>query len=126
MYYFQDVRDLYKVRLYFVLSSLMFRRLLIETVFESIIFLEHDILALVNVGVSQLAGRFGTIRGEVCQGSGTNNERVFLGSPRIQQSFSRERSVLTFWSPLKLRRLNCFYVSLLKVARKRLRQNPKR
>ena len=104
----------------------MVRKLLIETVFESIIFLEHDILDLVNVGVSQLAGRFGTIRGEVCRGSGTNNERVFLGSPRIQQSFSRERSVLTFWSPLKLRRLNCFYVSLLKVARKRLRQNPKR
>lgn len=103
----------------------MFRRLLIETVFESIIFLEHDILALVNVGVSLLAGRFGTIRGEVCQGSGTNNERVFLGNPRIQ-SFSRERSVLTFWSQLKLRRLNCFHVSLLKVARKRLRQNPKR
>ena len=74
---------MYKVRLYFVLSSLMVRKLLIETVFESIIFLEHDILDLVNVGVSQLAGRFGTIRGEVCQGSGTNNERVFLGSPRI-------------------------------------------
>ena len=97
----------------------MVRKLLIETVFESIIFLEHDILALVNVGV------VGTIRGEVCQGSGTNNECVFLGNPRIQ-SFSRERSVLTFWSQLKLRRLNCFHVSLLKVARKRLRQNPKR
>ena len=103
----------------------MVRKLLIETVFESIIFLEHDILALVNVGVSLLAGRFGTIRGEVCQGCGTNNERVFPGNPRIQ-SFSRERSVLTFWSQLKLRRLNCFHVSLLKVARKRLRQNPKR
>ena len=103
----------------------MIRRLLIETVFESKIFLEHDILALVNVGVSLRAGRFGTIWGEVCQGSGTNNERVFLGNPRIQ-SFSRERSVLTFWSQLKLRRLNCFHVSLLKVTRKRLRQNPKR
>ena len=50
----------------------MVRKLLIKTVFESIIFLEHDILALVNVGVSLLAGRFATIRGEVCQGSGTN------------------------------------------------------
>ena len=51
---------MYKVRLYFVLSSLMVRKLLIETLFEGKIFLEHDILALVNVGVSLRAGRFGT------------------------------------------------------------------
>lgn len=48
---------MYKVRLYFVLSSLMVRKLLIETIFEGKIFLEHDILALVNVGAREDLGR---------------------------------------------------------------------
>ena len=76
----------------------MVRKLLIETVFESIIFLEHDILDLVNVGVSQLAGRFGTSRGEVCQGSGTNSATLSLLDP-LQKSSRRPALIKASYFP---------------------------